>query len=611
MSGDEWTYRFGTIDHLARSGEVRHGGEKYQFPVLLDPIEPVGAVRVVHPDIGWDGVMLTIRDLETPETIHEAMRTALSETLESMGASSLLSIVATARKGLFQSSEEGLSKLPIDVQQYFGLVGRDPRKAAGALAGLTLDDPVHRPIYLPGFTDHGNLEALFYLGIEVFDTVRARKDAMSGLFYTDIGPIPYERLTRTGTMLLSCGCKGCGLLKDTPPVTAARKAIMEHNIEHLRRRLEIADLALQEGKLRELVMSRMAGNPGWMSALRSVEGYRGVEIDGSIPSFRNIDRTMVTYRDDLNAPDFTGWRRSIVQRYVPIAGRSVLLLLPCSARKPYSTSRTHRRIREALNGLKGWKGKVQQVVVTSPLGAVPMELEDLYPASHYDIPVTGEWFPEELEASRELVSSIFRKGSFGHVVCFHREGREFFPPDISDKIFPGASFQEIHSIAGETGEDPYQLLARTLRDILPEGRDTHHEREELSALVRFSLGVDIGSLKGIDVRWSRRGREMRKGKEPIIVFKKGGPVPTSLGGGLLWDLAVREGGRRVVIDDFHPKGTIFSQGVVGCSEDVRTGDIVLVGTEDEYRGVGRALVPAVFMTGDVHGPAVKMVHSVK
>ncbi|MGA1792838.1 MAG: DUF5591 domain-containing protein [Thermoplasmatota archaeon] len=611
MSGDDWTYRFGIIDVMTRRGELQLGGERFQLPVLLDPADNGGRMKVLHPKDGWESIYLTFGDLEAPSVVPEALRDALTEALRKMDAAPLSPVVCAAGKGLFGGKGEASSKLPVRVQQYFGIVAADPRKAALAIAKLTLSDPLRTPLYFPGLIDQGNLEVLFYLGVEVFDTLHARMDAMSGLYYTDTGPIPYERLTRTGTMQTSCGCSGCDILKDGPPPSLVKRAITEHNIEHMRRRLEIAEIALEEGRLRQLVMGRLAGNPGWVSALRAVERSLGAELDIFTPSYRSMESTMVTYRDDLTAPDFTAWRRSIAENYVPVKGRNVLLLLPCSARKPYSTSRTHQRIREALKGLKGWRGKVQQVVITSPLGAVPMELEDLYPASHYDIPVTGEWFPEELEASRELVSSIFRRGEFRSVVCFHREGGEFFPPDVSGKLFPGADLYEIHSMADEAGEDPYKLLFTTLMDVLPEGRDASYEKEDLFSLVRYSIGVDLDPIKGLEVRWSKRGRELRRDKEPIMVFKKGGPVPTSSGGRLLWDLVVRDGGKRVVIDDFHPKGTVFSQGIVRCSGEVRTGDIVLVGTEEEYRGVGRALVPGPMMTGSVHGPAVKILHCAK
>ena len=35
-------------------------------------------------------------------------------------------------------------------------------------------------------------------------------------------------------------------------------------------------------------------------------------------------------------------------------------------------------------------------MVTSPLGLVPRDLEEVWPAGHYDIPVTGDWTQDEV-----------------------------------------------------------------------------------------------------------------------------------------------------------------------------------------------------------------------
>jgi predicted RNA-binding protein len=62
-----------------------------------------------------------------------------------------------------------------------------------------------------------------------------------------------------------------------------------------------------------------------------------------------------------------------------------------------------------------------------------------------------------------------------------------------------------------------------------------------------------------------------------------------------------------MIDDFTPKGTLFSQGVLDTVGTIRPGDIVLVGHGDELRAVGRAVVPGEVMTSGYPGKAVKIV----
>src|SRR2546425_6401001 len=51
--------------------------------------------------------------------------------------------------------------------------------------------------------------------------------------------------------------------------------------------------------------------------------------------------------ESLTRPEIVRFRRRIRERYGKPPSSRVLVLLPCSARKPYSTSRSHRRFPHA------------------------------------------------------------------------------------------------------------------------------------------------------------------------------------------------------------------------------------------------------------------------
>jgi archaeosine synthase len=55
-------------------------------------------------------------------------------------------------------------------------------------------------------------------------------------------------------------------------------------------------------------------------------------------------------------------------------------------------------------------------MVTAPLGLVPRELEDLWPAAHYDIPVTGDWDEDELNIIRSMVSNLVERVGYKDVI---------------------------------------------------------------------------------------------------------------------------------------------------------------------------------------------------
>src|SRR5208283_958345 len=108
------------------------------------------------------------------------------------------------------------------------------------------------------------------------------------------------------------------------------------------------------------------------------------------------------------------------------------VLLPCSKTKPYRSSRSHRRMAKAFEGLAA-VARLHVVSVTSPLGLVPRELEDLPPARQYDIPVTGEWDEDERGAVSAALSHLLATGSYRSVlVHLDPEEYDFLAPGLAE-----------------------------------------------------------------------------------------------------------------------------------------------------------------------------------
>jgi predicted RNA-binding protein len=111
------------------------------------------------------------------------------------------------------------------------------------------------------------------------------------------------------------------------------------------------------------------------------------------------------------------------------------------------------------------------------------------------------------------------------------------------------------------------------------------------------------------VRRTARGSDLRAGKIPLFNLNKGGPVPTLEGAKLMWESKDLE--RKVIIGDFTPKGTLFSQGVLKVEGRIHPGDVVIVGTENELKAFGRALIPGEVMSSDIRGKAVEILSYLK
>lgn len=237
-----------------------------------------------------------------------------------------------------------------------------------------------------------------------------------------------------------------------------------------------------------------------------------------------------------------------------------------------------------------------------------MELEALFPAATYDIPVTGEWFPEESALMRDLVSSIMGKGAYKGVVCYLEGAGTVFPEALENGVLNGVPFVHVPETASSGGG--LDRLKAVVSDIVEENDpgqgNTHPDVEELLSLVRFSLDADLSDQPDLSSRYDRTGQVLLSGRKKMVLFKPHGPQPTLHCGKVLWEKGGTCSGRRVEIEDFTPTGTVFSQGVRSASGPIRPGDIVLVGTSDRFKAIGRAMVPGTWMTSGRRGNAVRI-----
>lgn len=121
----------------------------------------------------------------------------------------------------------------------------------------------------------------------------------------------------------------------------------------------------------------------------------------------------------MTHPHFEVWQDYLLRWYVPPTEKDILLFLPCTYKKPYSSSETHKRIGERLRRLKDY-GRIHQVMISNA-GVVPREFESSYPFDSYDwnekdetgeirkrfIQVTAERIKKYLNAHRTNYEMIY------------------------------------------------------------------------------------------------------------------------------------------------------------------------------------------------------------
>ncbi|MFP4197853.1 MAG: DUF5591 domain-containing protein [Methanomassiliicoccales archaeon] len=450
---------------------------------------------------------------------------------------------------------------------------RDPMLLVDSLVRLREEGGHSRIIFVPGLMDVSNLALLVYLGVDLMDTSALVHQSRRGILSMPEGMVPASEMPWV--------------------VEEHTESILGLNLRMAREELNRVRWALDRGRLRELVEIRMNATPWAVAALRHFDLRHQAFQEERTPV--TGDRVQCNSKQSLFRPEVVRFRDRMRDRYRPPAHKEVLLLIPCSARKPYSLSKTHRILRSRLRSVPNWS-RVHEVVVTSPLGTVPRELELFFPAAHYDIPVTGDWDRFEEEMILDMVKGLLPR--YRHAFL-HMDGDILEGVDARRTCLDGpmsdASMDELVDRLGEVCED---------LEPVPWKQDRFHCME---SLLRFQMGPGAESLmEGARVvgRYPRE-KIVRGGEQLGMLTPERGMVSLTMEGaeGLLplersW----------VEMGDFEMKGNLFAVGVEGADPSLRVGDEALVVRRGELQAVGVAKMSGGEMVESRRGEAVRVRH---
>ncbi|HYM39914.1 MAG TPA: archaeosine synthase subunit alpha [Thermoplasmata archaeon] len=463
---------------------------------------------------------------------------------------------------------------------------RDPRDFTAAVAGAREELGPAKVLAVTGLASPSNLAILVYAGIDLADSSRVVLDAARGIFHTADGAVPLAEADRG-----ACGCAAC----------AAGLDLRAHNELALHRELLLVRNHLLHGRLRELVERRLANDPWNTAVLRHLDRRHADLLESYTPVAGG--EVLAYSHESLTRPEVVRFRRRVQERYAKPPSARVLLLLPCSARKPYSSSRSHRRFRDAILASPN-PSAIHEVIVTSPLGLVPRELERFYPARAYDIPVTGDWNRDEAAMVSEDLRAYLAANPYDAVVA--HLGAE---APIVREVLPEARFT---AEGRPTSDESLGSLAKTLREVtapLPAISRGRRFAEELANIARFQFGESGRTLvEGSEFRGRFPNVHVRKGGAQVAMLTDRGLLSLTLEGG---QVLSGKDAYCVDIEDFVPKGNIFAVGVTAASPEIRVGDDVVVRHSKDVRAVGTARLNGREMSDAERGEAVHVRHVVE
>ncbi|MCQ2078499.1 MAG: DUF5591 domain-containing protein [archaeon] len=432
-----------------------------------------------------------------------------------------------------------------------------------------------RLVVMLGIAEPANLALLAYMGIDVVDDGFARAAGVNGF-----------RLIPEGTMSCDGDCS-------------------EQNVADMETEVGKIRTFIGAGRLRELVDQRSFSSAGEVAALRlfDADGYAYQEEACTIAGGRFSCNTIQA----LRRPDVARYQRTLSERYVPPKHKKVLLLLPCSAKKPYHISKTHKFFAQAIHTAQH-DTLVHEVIVTSPLGIVPRELDAFYPANSYDIPVTGEWKPEEIATIQRMLRELIEKHHYEKVVCHLGEDAELVRdvcPDMVETVVGD-------SVSPASLDNLDKALREATKGMRFEKWDNDRS-EAVRAALSFQFGNEVAEAL-IDENTTTMGKypywkifRNVNGKKVQLGMMSAERAMFSLtpdGAEVLKAM-----GRNIVeILDFELKGSLFAVGVVKADHGIRIGDDIVCVCNGEIRGVGVAMMCGQEMEQMKRGIAAKMRH---
>ncbi len=339
----------------------------------------------------------------------------------------------------------GNSKILIKEYRYFVRILRELRERFPNIMIIADLEPFFYPLAV-------------YLGIDAFDTRSLKLYDFEGKGFTQFSPFLWSN--------------------EPNSLDFAREVIL------------LVRKALEEGKLRYLVENFF---PTQYSA--GILRIADLEHSDYLEKYTPIQKETVYFISDasIRRPEVKRWHERVLERFMPPKNVELLLLFPCSAKKPYSFSRSHTLYRRAVKeALGSGISKVHELILTSPFSVVPREWEWL---AKYDIVVTGHWSEEEIKPAAELLAKTLEK----------------YPKDIPIIAHLDEAYVEIAKLASElsgreiiftdvkngtTSHESLRSLTETLREFQIEGGTkedrTYRYFENIRKVFDFYFGVGAG-----------------------------------------------------------------------------------------------------------------------
>ncbi len=528
--------------------------QMYVYGMELDPMEMVKFQRDIGSDIG------TIVDLFSENADYTTARKEMEETVnrakKSMKEKGDMMLACTVQGGVYgdlrRECAGELAKLRCDVYPIGGVVPLMENQRYADIAEIIIESkkelPPSRPVHLFGAGHPMIFPMAVFLGCDMFDSASYIKYAKDGRFIFSDRTVRMEEMEEEICNCPACASLAIDELKHMEKEERVR-VIALHNLWQTFMEIRRVRQAIREGNLWEMMERRAYSHPSLMEAMEVIKDNKKW-----LEKWENVSRKralMYAGRYSIHRPIVYRLQNRIMKRYEPFFEKTIIF---DEMEKPYSRA--------------GWLKRVKaNCIIESPLGPIPIELDEIYPVAQSVFPWNIDM---ETERERKRACSKFYRNLV--IVGMDEVEREDENYDI----------RKIKSIAN------YQF-GRGAGDALFDG-DVEIIKSKRTGKIRNVIcnGKHVVSMRASDGFFTLK---MEGGKRLHSFF----PPPKM----------------RVVVNgdaaSFIKEGrNVFARFVVDACRDIRPYDEVLIVDEDDnLLGVGQSIMNREEMMDFERGMAVK------
>ncbi|MFX0023623.1 MAG: DUF5591 domain-containing protein [Candidatus Hermodarchaeota archaeon] len=466
---------------------------------------------------------------------------------------------------------------------------------------------------------------IIYLGIDLIDSSYLLFLSAENFYDTIEYLLPIYKLKN-----LPCSCSACrgSLPKILENKYSSEKIdlLSEHNLITANIYMNKIKQYLKFEDYRAFVEKSSLDDTNLISMLKIMdrEFYDFTKYETPIQQKGNIIRCFGP--SSYYRPDFQQFRERTIKSFEPEPWTNLIIVLPCSAKKPYSESKSHKIFYRIIRKFPEFPN-FQELILTSPLGCIPRQLENIYPVNSYDVSVTGEWDNEEVNIASNMLKKIIVKYNPSiPIICHLKNEYKAIIDRAASKLPHKFIFSEISDslTSKESLESLEKLIIENKNKFKPKISSLKIENlsktwvRKFVKILDYQFGYGVGNSiisNGVKIKQGKSGGQIdiinSKTRERLGVFKysTGQIELTKLALKKLVDYHQSVDANYIIFDGEEIKGnTLFRAGVLDYSQDLIPGNQVIILDAKKKNAIetGELIVGSNFLNKSKSGRIVKI-----